>query len=183
MILSVRPATRDDADAIATIYAHHVLHGTATYEVVPPTVAETMEKIMATTGRHWPFLVATDGTDVVGYAYATQFRDRPAYAYACENSIYVAHDRCGAGIGKRLLDALLAAAQAHGFRQMVAVIGGGEPASVALHGACGFEQVGRLTGMGWKAGRWLDTVYMQIALGDGTASAPDAPGRTLADKA
>ena len=176
MTLTVRPVMTDDADAIAVIYAHHVLHGTATYEIVPPTVAETTAKIMAVTGRHWPFLVACDGADVVGYAYATQFRDRPAYAYACENSIYVANDRRGHGIGRRLLDALLVAARSHGFRQMVAVIGGGEPASVALHGACGFEQVGRLTGMGWKAGRWLDTIYMQVALGDGTASAPGLSG-------
>lgn len=173
MTISVRRATADDAEAIAAIYAHHVLHGTATYEIVPPTAAETGEKIAAITGRGWPFLVACDGPDIVGYAYATQFRDRPAYAFACENSIYVANDRRGAGIGRLLLTALLEAAKAHGFRQMVAVVGGGEPASVALHGSCGFRQVGRLTGMGWKAGRWLDTVYMQIALGDGAASAPD----------
>ncbi|AUW59748.1 GNAT family N-acetyltransferase [Sphingobium sp. SCG-1] len=177
MTLSVRSAAIDDAEAIAAIYAHHVSHGTASYEVVPPTAAETVEKIQMVTGQKWPFLVACDGSEVVGYGYAMQFRDRPAYAYACENSIYVAHDRRGDGIGKLLLKALLEAAEAYGFRQMVAVIGGAEPASVALHGACGFAQVGRLTGMGWKAGRWLDTVYMQIALGGGTATAPAATGR------
>ncbi len=177
MTLSVRKATVDDARAIAPIYAHHVLHGTATYEVVPPTEDETVEKILTVTGRSWPFLVACDGDQVVGYAYATQFRDRPAYAYACENSIYVAHDRRGGGIGKLLLKALLEAAEAYGFRRMVAVIGGAEPASVALHGSCGFEHAGRLTGMGWKAGRWLDTVYMQIALGSGISTAPVAPGK------
>lgn len=176
MSISVRAATVDDADAIAAIYAHHVLHGTATYEVVPPATVETVAKINAVIGRHWPFLVACDGDEVVGYAYVTQFRDRPAYAYACENSIYVAQDRRGAGIGKLLLTALLQAAEGYGFRRMVAVVGGGEPASVALHDACGFEHAGRLTGMGWKAGRWLDTVYMQIALGDGTATAPTASG-------
>lgn len=174
MTLSVRSATIGDAEAIAAIYAHHVLNGTATYEVVPPTEAETFEKIRGVTGRGWPFLVACDGSAVVGYAYATQFRDRPAYAYACENSIYVAHDRRGGGIGKLLLNALLEAAEAYGFRQMVAVIGGDEPGSVALHESCGFEHVGRLTGMGWKAGRWLDTVYMQIALGGGIATPPVA---------
>lgn len=177
MTLSVRKATVDDARAIAPIYAHHVLHGTATYEVVPPTEDETVEKILTVTGRSWPFLVACDGDQVVGYAYATQFRDRPAYAYACEDSIYVAHDRRGGGIGKLLLKALLEAAEAHGFRRMVAVIGGAELASVALHGSCGFEHAGRLTGMGWKAGRWLDTVYMQIALGSGISTAPIAPGK------
>lgn len=175
MTHSVRSATIDDAQAIAAIYAHHVLHGTATYEVVPPTEDETVEKVLAVTGRSWPFLVACDGDQVVGYAYVTQFRNRPAYAYACENSIYVAPDRRGGGIGKLLLKTLLGAAEAYGFRQMVAVIGGGEPASVALHGSCGFEHVGRLTGMGWKAGRWLDTVYMQIALGSGISTAPIAP--------
>lgn len=177
MSLSVRRVTVGDAEAIASIYAHHVLHGTATYEVVPPTVDETVEKILTMTGRSWPFLVTCDADQVLGYAYATQFRDRPAYAYACENSIYVALDRRGGGIGTLLLNALLQAAEAYGFRQMVAVIGGGEPASVALHGSCGFEQVGRLTGMGWKAGRWLDTVYMQIALGSGISTAPIAPGK------
>ena len=171
MTLSVRSATIGDAEAIAAIYAHHVLNGTATYEVVPPTEAETVEKIRMVSERGWPFLVVCDGSAVVGYAYATQFRDRPAYAYACENSIYVAHD---GGIGKLLLKALLQAAEAYGFRQMVAVIGGGEPGSVALHEACGFEHVGRLTGMGWKAGRWLDTVYMQVALGGGTTTVPVA---------
>lgn len=177
MTLSVREATVDDARAIAAIYTHHVLHGTATYEVVPPTEDETVEKILTVTGRSWPFLVACDGDQVVGYAYATQFRDRPAYAYACENSIYVAHDRRGGGIGKLLLKTLLGAAEAYGFRQIVAVIGGGEPASVGLHGSCGFEHAGRLTGMGWKASRWLDTVYMQIALGCGILTAPVSPGK------
>lgn len=177
MTLSVRKATVDDARAIAAIYAHHVLHGTATYEVVPPTDDETVEKILTVTGRSWPFLVACDGDQVVGYAYATQFRNRPAYAYACENSIYVAHDRRGGGIGKLLLKALLEAAEAHGFRHMVAVIGGAEPASVALDGSCGFEHAGRLTGMGLKAGRWLDTVYMQIALASGISTAPIASGK------
>ncbi|WP_232496197.1 GNAT family N-acetyltransferase [Novosphingobium kaempferiae] len=177
MTLSVRSATIGDAEAIAAIYAHHVLHGTATYEVVPPTEDETAEKILTVTDRNWPFLVACDADQVVGYAYATQFRDRPAYAYACENSIYVAHDRRGGGIGKLLLKTLLEACEARGFRRMVAVIGGAEPASVALHGSCGFEHAGRLTGMGWKAGRWLDTVYMQIALGGGTGTAPVPSGK------
>lgn len=174
MTPAIRPATLADAAAIATIYAHHVLHGTASYEIVPPSVADTEAKIAAITARSWPFLVACDGGLVLGYAYATQFRDRPAYAYACEDSIYVANERRGAGIGTLLLTALCRAAEGHGFRRMVAVIGGAEPASVALHAACGFEFAGRLTGMGWKAGRWLDTVYMQVALGEGTSTAPGA---------
>lgn len=175
MTIVVRSAIGDDAGAIASIYAHHVLHGTASYELVPPTVAETLDKLHRITGRGWPFLIACDGSQVVGYAYATQFRDRPAYAFACENSIYIAHDRRGFGIGRLLLDALTEAAEAYGFRQMVAVIGGGEPASVALHAGRGFKHAGRLAGMGWKAERWLDTVYMQMSLGGGTATAPRNP--------
>ncbi|AHE55220.1 GNAT family N-acetyltransferase [Sphingomonas sanxanigenens] len=174
MTPTIRAVGADDSPSITAIYAHHVLHGTATYDIVPPTKDEIADKIRTITGRGWPFLVACDGPAVVGYGYATQFRDRLAYAFACENSIYIAHDRRGAGIGKRLLQALLDAAEAGGFRQMVAVIGGGEPASVALHASCGFRHVGRLAGMGWKAGRWLDTVYMQIALGGGTLTPPDA---------
>lgn len=176
MSIEVRPAAIEDAPTIALIYARHVLHGTATYETVPPSAAAMETRVRDVTGRGWPFLVACEGDDVVGYCYATQFRDRPAYAYACENSIYVAHDRRGTGIGRALLLALLPAAQAYGFRQMVAVIGGGEPASVALHAACGFTDAGRLSAVGWKAGKWLDSVYMQTALGDGSSSHPGNVG-------
>ncbi|AMK24316.1 MULTISPECIES: GNAT family N-acetyltransferase [unclassified Sphingobium] len=172
MTIVIRPARIADAASIAAIYAYHVLHGTATYETVPPSVADTEAKIRNLAGRGWPFLVAYINAEVVGYCYATQFRDRPAYAFACEDSIYVAHDRLGAGIGRALLRALIDAATISGFRQMVAVVGGAEPASVALHASCGFHQVGRLAAMGWKAGKWLDTVYMQIALGDGSTTPP-----------
>ncbi|WP_313807097.1 N-acetyltransferase family protein [Sphingobium sp.] len=173
MTVIVRPVSVADAGVIAAIYAHHVLHGTATYEVVPPGLAETEDKIRHISGRNWPFLVACAGDQLLGYCYATQFRDRPAYAYACENSIYIAQERRGEGIGRKLLTALLVAAREAGFRQMVAVIGGGEPASVALHAACGFVETGRLVAVGWKAGRWLDSVYMQIALGAGATTPPE----------
>ncbi|WP_375195312.1 GNAT family N-acetyltransferase [Sphingobium sp.] len=174
MTLAIRPAAPEDAEAIAAIYAHHVLHGTATYEIVPPGPAETQDKIRHITGRGWPYLVACEEHELLGYCYATQFRDRPAYAYACEDSIYIAQDRRGQGIGKALLTALLSAAEDAGFRQMIAVVGGAEPASIALHAACGFVEAGRLAAMGWKHQRWLDNVYMQIALGEGAASSPDA---------
>ncbi len=176
MTIVIRTAAPEDAAGIARIYAHHVLHGTATYELIPPSSGDFRDKILSLAGRQWPFLVAIDGDAVAGYAYATQFRDRPAYAFACENSIYVAHDRRGQGIGRLLLDALLTEAEGYGFRQMVAVIGGAEPASVRLHRACGFEEVGRMPGMGWKAGKWLDSVYMQIALGGGTSTPPTPRG-------
>ncbi|WP_404336047.1 GNAT family N-acetyltransferase [Sphingomonas sp. MMS12-HWE2-04] len=172
MTISIRPVVPEDAAVIADIYAHHVLHGTATYEMVPPSAAAMRAKIEHIAAKGWPFLVAHRGEKVLGYCYATQFRDRPAYAFACEDSIYVSADQARLGIGRALLGALLAAATAKGFRQMVAVIGGGEPASVALHAALGFEHAGRLSAMGWKAGRWLDSVYMQIALGEGSSTDP-----------
>lgn len=167
-----RSARVEDADAITAIYAHHVAHGTASYDTEPPAVEAMRDKIEQVLAKAWPFLVAEADGAVVGYAYATQFRDRHAYAYACENSIYIRADRIGHGIGRRLLTELIAQAEAYGFRQMVAVIGGGEPASVALHGAFGFNEVGRLAAVGWKHGRWLDSVYMQRALGNGAATKP-----------
>lgn len=170
---AISPATPADAGAIAAIYAHHVAHGTASYDTEPRSVAATTALIADHLEKGWPFLVARDDAGAIaGYAYVSQFRPRAAYAWACEDSIYVDSMHQGRGIGRALLNALLAAAAASGFRTMVAVIGGAEPASVALHAACGFAHAGRLAGMGWKHGRWLDTVYMQRPLGDGTGSAP-----------
>ena len=168
-IRDVEPA---DADAIAAVYAHHVENGTATYDLEPPSIESTRAKIERIVGRGWPFLVATIHGEVAGYAYVEQFRERAAYRFACEDSIYVGPDRLGRGIGKALLHALCARAEAFGFRQMLAVIGGAEPASIALHRGCGFEQVGCLDAAGWKHERWLDTVYMQRALGPGSSEPP-----------
>lgn len=165
--LSIRPARPDDAASIAGIYAHHVLHGTATFDVEPLGAEEWHEKIASIVARGWPFLVAERDDKVIGYAYATQFRDRAAYAETCENSIYLAPDSLGQGIGSHLLPALIKAARASGFRQMIAVIGGAEPGSVALHAKCGFTHVGRMVDVGRKFARLLDTIYMQRALGDG----------------
>jgi len=163
-VIEIRPATTDDAGAVADIYGHHVLHGTASFDDNPPPPAFWTDKIEAVVGRGWPFLVATSGGQVVGYAYATQFRDRPAYAFTCENSIYVDPEHLGRGIGKSLLGGLIPAARQAGFRQMIAVVGGAEPASVALHRSFGFVEAGRMTSVGFKFGRWLDTLYMQLAL-------------------
>ena len=121
----------------------------------------------------WPFLVAEMHGQVGGYAYATQFRDRPAYRSTCENSIYLAPASIGQGIGTLLLDALVQAATEAGFRQMIAVVGGGEPASVALHVKAGFIEAGRMKSVGRKFGRWLDTVYLQLSLGAGDGTSPD----------
>jgi L-amino acid N-acyltransferase YncA len=162
----IRSAIPADAAAIAAIYAHHVLHGTASFETEPPTVEFWTNKITDLMARNWPFLVAERDGVVRGYAYATQFRDRAAYAHTCENSIYIADQSRGSGIGTALLGTLIEAAKESGFTQMIAVIGGGEPASVALHSKCGFEHAGRMKNVGRKFGRLLDTVYMQRSLGD-----------------
>lgn len=165
VVAVIRPAAPADASAIAAIYAHHVRHGTASFEIEPPTADFWIDKITAVTARNWPFLVAEDAGDVLGYAYATQFRDRAAYVRTCENSIYIRPGMIGRGIGTILIDALVEAAAASGFHEMIAVIGGGEPASVALHAKAGFRHAGRMERVGEKFGRLLDTVYMQKSLG------------------
>ena len=170
----IEPATRGDAAAVAAIYAHHVLHGTASFETKPPSEREMAARLRKVLDAGWPWLVARDpGGEVIGYAYASQFRDRPAYRYACENSVYIRHDRRGEGIGRALLANLIVAAERCGFRQMIAVIGGAEPPSERLHAACGFAEAGRMRAVGRKAGQWLDTLYMQRALGQGDATPPD----------
>ena len=171
--MRIEPASLDDVPEITAIYAHHVLNGTASYETVPPGESEMAARMEKFIGAGWPWLVSRDdaGT-VLGYAYVNQFRDRAAYRLTCENSIYIRHDRRGEGIGRALLALLLVEAERAGFRQMIAVIGGAEPASIRLHGACGFTQAGRLEAIGRKHGRWLDTVYMQRALGEGSATPP-----------
>ena len=170
--MTIRAANTEDAGAIVAIYAHHVYHGTATFDTAPPSASDIAAKIAQCAARGWPFLVAQRASQIVGYAYATQFRDRSAYGFACENSIYIHPNHLGQGLGTALLAALLQAAESAGFRQMIAVIAGGEMASVALHTRAGFRHAGTLQAVGRKFGRWLDTVYMQIALGAGDTAAP-----------
>jgi L-amino acid N-acyltransferase YncA len=167
-VLIVRDAATNDASNIAAIYAHHVLTGTATYDFDAPDSGFWQKKIADVQSRGWPFLVADDGDMIIGYAYATQIRDRPGYRYTCEDSIYVHPDHVGQGLGSVLLTALIDASRDAGFGQMVAVIGGAEPASVAVHARAGFREVGRLSNVGFKFGRYLDNVYMQRALEDAT---------------
>lgn len=159
--MDVRDAQESDTEAVHAIYAYHVLNGTASYDLEPPPVDSMRQKIRWVLGEGWPFLAAEHDGAVIGYAYATQFRDRAAYRFTAENSIYVDPDWLGRGVGKALLIRLLERSAAFGFKTMVAVIGGAEAASVALHAACGFEEVGRLRRVGWKKGRWLDSLYMQ----------------------
>ena len=170
----IEPATRGDAAAVAAIYAHHVLHGTASFEIDPPDEPAMARRMGHVLAAGWPWLVARSSEDdVLGYAYASQFRDRPAYKFACENSVYIRDDKRGQGIGRALLANLIVAAERAGFRQMIAVIGGAEAASERLHAACGFTIAGRMRNVGRKHGRWLDTLYMQRALSY-TADAPPA---------
>ena len=162
--LAIRDATPDDAEAVAAIYGHHVLHGTASYDVVPPPTEYLRDKIEQVTAAGWPFLIAEREGLVVGYAYATQFRDREGYRFTAEDSIYVHPEWMGQGIGGALLDALIERSVAFGFRTLIAVIGGAEAGSVAVHASRGFREAGRLHAAGYKNGRWLDNVYMQLEM-------------------
>lgn len=174
MLFSLRNADLSDLPAITAIYADSVLHGTASYELDPPEEAEMQERFLAITSKGFPYIAAEDPDGVLlGYAYASSFRTRPAYRWLVEDSIYLAPAARGRGIGRALLADLLQRCTQLGFRQMVAVIGGASDASVALHKSLGFETTGTLKGTGFKHGRWLDTVLMQLELGEGTASEPD----------
>jgi L-amino acid N-acyltransferase YncA len=169
---AVRPALPADIPAITRIYAHAVVHGTASFEFDPPDEAEMARRQRSLLQGGYPYLVAEDAGAVTGYAYAGPYRSRPAYRWTVEDSVYVAPDAQGRGVGRALLDRLIA--ESAGFRQMVAVIGDSprqEP-SVALHRAAGFRLVGTLQAVGFKHGRWLDSVLMQRALGRGDTDAP-----------
>ena len=174
MSVSLRNASTDDLSHITTIYRDSVLNGTASYEITPPTEKEMAARFQAIREKGYPYIVAEDETGAfLGYAYASSFRTRPAYRWMVEDSIYLAPQARGRGVGRLLLDTLVESCQTLGFRQMIAVIGGAHPASVAVHRAAGFTEVGLLKGTGYKHGRWLDTMLMQKALGDGNDSDPD----------
>jgi phosphinothricin acetyltransferase len=176
----LRPAEAADAEALAAIYGHHVLHGFGTFEEVPPPPAEMDQRRRAVVDHGLPYLVAEEAGRVLGYAYAAPFRARAAYRYTVEDSIYVAPEAVGKGVGRALLSATLDACAAMGLRQVVAVIGDTEnAASIGLHRALGFEHTGVGKSLGYKHGRWVDIVWMQKSLNGGDAAAPDAPGLTL----
>ncbi|NJC08277.1 GNAT family N-acetyltransferase [Polymorphobacter fuscus] len=162
----IRPALPGDAAAIAAIYAPEVLGGTATFEIDAPDATEIARRMARVAAAGWPWLVHEDAGAIGGFAYASQFRDRPAYAHSCETSVYIAPALQRRGAGRALMAALVTSAADAGFRQMIAVIGdSGNAASIGLHRACGFAEVGRLTDVGHKFGRWLDVVYMQRGIG------------------
>ena len=171
--MEIRAATEADIPEIQSIYAHHVLHGLGTFEEAPPSVEEMTERFAKVGGHGWSWLVATDATGVLGYAYYTQFRDRSAYRYCVEDSVYVREDVRGQGVGKALVAHLIEDATANGMRQMIAVIGDSDNVgSIGVHASLGFHLVGTLRSVGIKFGQWVDVVSMQRPLGEGDADVP-----------
>ncbi len=172
---AIRPATPADIDAITAIYADAVLHGTATFELEPPDRAEMLRRFAALRDAGFPYLVADANGAPVGYAYAGPYRARPAYRFTVEDSVYLAPSAHGRGLGTALLARLIEDATGLGFRQMIAVIGdSANVASIRAHARAGFAMIGTHPAVGFKFGRWLDTVMMQRALGAGSASVPDS---------
>jgi len=171
--IKLRDSLSSDCETIQKIYSHHVLHGTASFEIIPPTLEEMIARRQAVVQKALPYIVAEREGLVVGYAYATMYRARPAYRFTVENSVYVQEGLAGEGIGSKLLVELIKRCELAGFRQMIAVIGDSSPASVALHKRHGFEQVGLFRSVGYKAGAWRDTAMLQRALGAGAQLPPE----------
>ncbi len=172
--VTIRDATDADVAAITEIYAHHVCTGLGSFEEIPPSRDEIARRRAEVLARDLPYLVAVSATGaVVGYAYASLYRARSAYRFSVEDSVYVAPDSVGRGIGRALLEALIARCGETGYRQMVAVIGdSGNAGSITLHERLGFRRVGLLPAIGYKHGRWVDSVLMQRELGEGAATMP-----------
>ena len=171
---AVRDAEDGDLAAIQAIYTPHVLRGLATFEEEPPSIDELGERFAAVRALGLPYLVAEHAGAAVGYCYATLYRTRPAYRYTLEDSVYIADDLAGRGVGTALLGALIARCEAGPWRQMIAIIGdSGNAGSIALHRRFGFQSVGTLGAVGWKLGRWVDSMVMQRPLGPGASTAPE----------
>lgn len=176
--ISIRASEERDLAAIVAIYADHVLHGLASFEVEPPDAAEMARRRAHVLALGLPYLVAEMDGRLAGYAYAAPYRDRPAYRYTLEDSIYIARAAAGRGAGRVLLEALIVACEQAGYRQLVAVIGdSANQASIGVHAACGFRHTGLLPSVGFKFGRWVDGIFMQRALGEGDHSLPAAMPR------
>jgi L-amino acid N-acyltransferase YncA len=169
----IRSANDADIGAITTIYAHHVLHGTGTFETSPPTQEDMAARRADVLSKGLPYLVIEDATGVLGFAYCNWFKPRPAYRFSAEDSIYLAPHANGRGLGRLLLTELIAQAERIGVRKLIAVIGdSANTGSIGVHRTCGFAHVGVLSTCGWKFDRWLDVVLMERAIGMGSASAP-----------
>jgi len=170
----IRPSHDDDLVAITAIYAHHVLHGTGTFETEPPTEADMATRRADVLGKGLPYLVAEQDGQVLGFAYCNWFKPRPAYRFSAEDSIYMAQAARGMGMGRQLLDALCAAAEAAGVRKLLAVIGDSANAgSIRVHQAAGFTHIGVMRSVGWKFGAWRDVVLMEKPLGAGDTTSPE----------
>lgn len=171
----VRPSVDADLAAVTRIYAHHVLNGTGTFETSPPSEEEMRTRRADVLGKNLPWLVLEVNGKVMGFAYGNWFKPRPAYRFSVEDSIYLASEATGKGLGKLLMSELLNQLERRGVRKVMAVIGdSANQGSVGLHRAVGFEPVGVVEACGWKFGRWLDIVLMQKSLGAGNATAPDS---------
>jgi phosphinothricin acetyltransferase len=171
--MQLRAATTEDVAAIHAIYAHHVRHGLSSFETEPPHYNEMRQRFASVVGAGFPYIVAVQAREVIGFAYANHFRTRPAYRHTVEDSLYVRADATGRGTGTLLLNALIARCTELGWRQMLAVIGdSGNAASIGVHRRCGFEQVGTMQSIGRKFDRWVDVVVMQRALGSGASTPP-----------
>lgn len=171
--IGIRPSTEDDVPAMLEIYGYHIQHGLGPFDIEPLHPEELKRRRKAMLKRKLPHLVADAGGTVVGYAYAAPFRKRPAYRYTVEHSIYIHRDYQGRGIGRLLLPVLIEACAAAGFRQMIAVVDSANTPSLRLHEACGFTQSGVLRSVGFKFGRWTDSVFMQRAIGPSDRMPPD----------
>jgi L-amino acid N-acyltransferase YncA len=173
MSASVTDARPAHIPVIHRIYAHWVLHGLASFEEVPPDAAEMDRRRLSVQELKLPYLVAEHDGDVLGFAYAGPYRPRSGYRFTVEDSVYVAPGAHGKGIGRRLLSEVVARAEALGRLQMLAIIGdSGNAPSIGLHAALGFRQIGTMRSVGFKFGRWVDTVIMQRALGSGDTTLP-----------
>jgi L-amino acid N-acyltransferase YncA len=171
--IRIRPAEPNDIAAITRIYADAVLYGTATFEIEPPDQTEMARRQDALLAKNYPYAVAEHAGVIAGYAYAAPYHVRPAYRWSVEDSIYIAPDYYHQGFGRLLLERLITEAEVRGFRQMIGVIGdSANTASIALHVAAGFRLIGTLQSVGFKHGRWLDTVLMQRPLGSADATSP-----------
>jgi L-amino acid N-acyltransferase YncA len=171
--ITIRTCEEGDVAAITKIYAHHVLHGLASFEVEAPIENDMRQRRLDIVSRNYPYLVAECAGEVVGYAYASPYRSRPAYSHTAENSVYLHPAWGGRGIGRQLMSVLLAECDARGLRQMVAVIGdSANYASIGLHKSLGFREVGVLRSVGFKFGRWVDSVLMQRDVGAGDSTPP-----------
>ncbi len=173
--IEIRDVIDDDLAAIQAIYGFQVVHGVSSWEEQPPDLAEIRRRRDAIVQAGYPYRVAVGQGQVLGYAYASAYRPRPAYRYTVENSIYIAEQAQRLGLGRRLLDDLINQCTARGYRQMIAVIGDSHNAmSIDFHRKMGFRATGTIDAIGYKFGRWLDSVVMQRALGPGSDSPPDA---------